>query len=50
MPTSRVRVINVLRQHSGYARTQDFERAGVGRWVLSDLVKKAGTIERAKHC
>lgn len=35
----------VLREHSGLARTRDFEQAGIARWRLSRLVD-AGVIER----
>ncbi|MGE5483829.1 MAG: type IV toxin-antitoxin system AbiEi family antitoxin domain-containing protein [Ignavibacteriales bacterium] len=38
----------VLRQRSGYARTRDFEIAGIGRWQLSRLCK-AGAIERVRR-
>ena len=48
MLSSQKRALAVLRQHIGFARTRDFEQAGVGRWVLSALVK-AGVIERVRH-
>jgi len=48
MLSSQKRALAVLRRHIGFARTRDFEQAGVGRWVLSALVK-AGVIERVRH-
>ncbi len=45
--TTWARVQEILRQKSGLARTRDFERAGIGRWVLHRLVN-AGLIERVK--
>ncbi|NPV81099.1 MAG: Abortive infection protein AbiEi [Firmicutes bacterium] len=48
MLSSQKRAVAVLRQHAGFAQTRDFEQAGVGRWVLPDLVR-AGVIERVRH-
>lgn len=45
---AETRARDVLRRHSGFARTHDFEKVGIKRWVLSDLVH-AGTLERVKR-
>jgi len=49
IPASLIRAAEeVLRRHSGLARTRDFEEAGIGRWRLSDLIT-VGLIERVRH-
>ena len=48
MLTPQKRALAVLRRYAGFAWTRDFEEAGVGRWVLPDLVR-AGIIERVRH-
>ncbi len=48
MSNAETRARDVLRRHSGFARTRDFESVGIKRWLLSDLVA-AGAIEKVKR-